>query len=167
MNLQQTFSKILGREITEDEARDLASTQFGMLADYLRRNSPTRETESPIETDYTLIPLFEIEDEARKIAVAWCEGFEEWMNNDLPSKHKLASDIMNYAKTNPELLKLKSIFDLADFHEFQNASEKLFLTEKLKANNFNIQRTAEEIGIQRSHAYNLIDKYDIEIKREH
>lgn len=47
------------------------------------------------EEEYELIPLSEITDEARKIAVAWmeCEN-RDWIGQ----KHKLASDIMNYAK---------------------------------------------------------------------
>jgi hypothetical protein len=45
--------------------------------------------------DYKLIPMSEITDEAREIAVAWmeCED-KDWIGQ----KHKLASDIMNYAK---------------------------------------------------------------------
>jgi hypothetical protein len=48
-----------------------------------------------IETGYELIPMSEITDEAREIAVAWmeCED-KDWIGQ----KHKLASDIMNYAK---------------------------------------------------------------------
>lgn len=50
-----------------------------------------------IKNDYPLIPMGEITEEARKIAVAWCEvDIEEldWIGH----KHKLASDIMNYAR---------------------------------------------------------------------
>ena len=45
--------------------------------------------------DYKLIPMSEITDEAREMAVAWmkCED-KHWIGQ----KHKLASDIMNYAK---------------------------------------------------------------------
>ena len=45
---------------------------------------------------YSLIPLSEITDEAREIAVAW--GDEYFPGIALSEKHKLASDIMNYAK---------------------------------------------------------------------
>jgi hypothetical protein len=45
--------------------------------------------------DYPLIPMSEITDEARKIAVAWMECEDK---NWIGQKHKLASDIMNYAK---------------------------------------------------------------------
>lgn len=46
------------------------------------------------EVGYELIPMSDITDEARKIAVVWAEanGFD-WIGD----KHKLASDIMNYA----------------------------------------------------------------------
>ena len=47
------------------------------------------------EEEYKLIPMSEITDEAREIAVAWmqCDD-KDWIGQ----KHKLASDIMNYAK---------------------------------------------------------------------
>jgi hypothetical protein len=45
---------------------------------------------------YILIPMSDITDEAREIAKAWYDGVSEM--NDIREKHKLASDIMNYAK---------------------------------------------------------------------
>jgi hypothetical protein len=46
-------------------------------------------------SDYPLIPMSQITDEARKIAVLWAEGNGyDWIGD----KHKLASDIMNYAR---------------------------------------------------------------------
>jgi hypothetical protein len=45
--------------------------------------------------DYKLIPMNEITDEARKIAVAWMECDDK---NWIGQKNKLASDIMNYAE---------------------------------------------------------------------
>jgi len=44
---------------------------------------------------YPLIPLSEIDDEARLIALKWCQYLPGIAIED---KHKLASDIMNYAK---------------------------------------------------------------------
>ena len=49
-----------------------------------------------MDTDYKLIPMSEITDEARKIAVRW--GDEYFPGIALSEKHKLASDIMNYAR---------------------------------------------------------------------
>ena len=49
-----------------------------------------------IENDYRLIPMSEITDEAREIAVRW--GDEYFHGLAIMEKHKLASDIMNYAR---------------------------------------------------------------------
>jgi hypothetical protein len=46
------------------------------------------------ENGYHLIPMNEIDDEAREIAVRWHDNATNWIGD----KHKLASDIMNYAK---------------------------------------------------------------------
>lgn len=48
-----------------------------------------------------------------------------------------------------------------DFQEFKNAMEKVFITDKLNQMNWNISKTAELIGIQRSHLYTKMEKYDI------
>lgn len=48
----------------------------------------------PMDEDYPLIPMSEIEDEARLIAIRWHENATDWIGD----KHKLASDIMNYAR---------------------------------------------------------------------
>lgn len=44
---------------------------------------------------YELIPMKDITDEARKLAVLWMECDDK---NWIGQKHKLASDIMNYAR---------------------------------------------------------------------
>ena len=48
------------------------------------------------------------------------------------------------------------------FSEFRDQAEKLFLRHKLDQFDWNISRTAEAIGIQRSHLYNKMGKYEIE-----
>lgn len=58
---------------------------------------------------------------------------------------------------------LKQIFDVTDFHEFQSKSQKFFLIEQLEKQNFNVSKTAIALDIQRSHLYNLISQYKIEI----
>jgi hypothetical protein len=52
-----------------------------------------------METDYKLIGLSDIDPEARKIAVLWVEEYVKDEGFALSTKHKLASDIMNYAKS--------------------------------------------------------------------
>jgi len=58
------------------------------------------------------------------------------------------------------------VLDLLDscdqFGEFRDMAEKIFLEKKLDQFDWNISKTAEEIGIQRSHLYNKMSKYGIE-----
>src|SRR5690606_8910909 len=49
-----------------------------------------------------------------------------------------------------------------EFSDFRDQAEKLFIEYKLEANDWNVSRTAEAIGIQRSHLYNKMNKYGIE-----
>ena len=49
-----------------------------------------------------------------------------------------------------------------DFSEYRDEAEKLFIEHKLREHDWNISRTAEAIGIQRSHLYNKMNKYDIQ-----
>lgn len=54
--------------------------------------------------------------------------------------------------------------DYQDFQLFKDQAEKLFIEKKLKQNHWNVAKTAEVIGIQRSHLYNKIDRFGL--KRE-
>lgn len=55
---------------------------------------PIVSENKPMDEDYPLIPMKDIDDEARTIAVRWHENATDWVGD----KHKLASDIMNYAR---------------------------------------------------------------------
>ncbi len=48
------------------------------------------------------------------------------------------------------------------FQEFKEKAERAFIIKQLKANNWNMSKTADILGIQRSHLYNKLKKYDIE-----
>ena len=48
-----------------------------------------------------------------------------------------------------------------DFSTYRDMAEKLFIEHKLREFEWNISRTAEAIGIQRSHLYNKMNKYSI------
>ncbi len=50
----------------------------------------------------------------------------------------------------------------AQFSEFRDEAEKLFIEHKLSHFDWNVSKTAEAIGIQRSHLYNKMNKYGIE-----
>jgi DNA-binding NtrC family response regulator len=52
------------------------------------------------------------------------------------------------------------------FQEFKEKAEKAFILKQLKANDWNISKTAEVLDIQRSHLYNKMKKYEIEFQRE-
>ncbi|MBL9088928.1 MAG: sigma-54-dependent Fis family transcriptional regulator [Planctomycetia bacterium] len=49
----------------------------------------------------------------------------------------------------------------ATFDEFKDLSEKLFLQHKLQENEWNVKRTAEALGMQRSHLYKKIERYGL------
>jgi len=49
--------------------------------------------------------------------------------------------------------------ECASFEEFKLTSERMFLESRLIANEWNIKRTAENLGMQRSHLYKKIEKY--------
>ncbi len=49
-----------------------------------------------------------------------------------------------------------------DFQDFKETAERIFLVKQLEKNDWNISQTAENIGIQRSHMYNKMKKYNIE-----
>jgi DNA-binding NtrC family response regulator len=48
------------------------------------------------------------------------------------------------------------------FSDFRDEAERLFIVNKLQQFDWNISKTAEAIGIQRSHLYNKMNKYGIE-----
>ncbi len=74
-----------------------------------------------------------------------------------------ASDVDTYV--NPGGSAANPVLNLLDqydqFSEFRDMAEKMFIETKLVQFDWNISKTAEEIGIQRSHLYNKMGKYDI------
>lgn len=75
-----------------------------------------------------------------------------------------AGDVLTYA--NPPQNRgggLSSrIMAFDDFQEFKAEMEREFILEKLKQQSWNISKTAELIGIQRSHLYTKMEKYGID-----
>jgi DNA-binding NtrC family response regulator len=47
------------------------------------------------------------------------------------------------------------------FESFKDTSEKMFLEQKLIENDWNVKRTAEQLGMQRSNLYKKIDKHEM------
>jgi len=52
-------------------------------------------------------------------------------------------------------------FAAATFEEFKSLSEMAFFRLRLERNEGNIKRTAEELGMQRSHLYKKLDRYGL------
>jgi two-component system nitrogen regulation response regulator NtrX len=52
-------------------------------------------------------------------------------------------------------------FEAETFEEFKDRSEALFFRRKLEANGGNVKRTAEELGMQRSHLYKKLERYGL------
>jgi two-component system, NtrC family, nitrogen regulation response regulator NtrX len=48
------------------------------------------------------------------------------------------------------------------FQDFKDRSEAAFIHRQLEAHNWNVSKTAEDLGIQRSHLYNKMKKYGLE-----
>ncbi len=49
-----------------------------------------------------------------------------------------------------------------NFQDFKERAERVFLVKQLEKHDWNISQTAEAIGLQRSHIYNKMKKYNIE-----
>ena len=63
--------------------------------------------------------------------------------------------------------KINEIIDGSNsFQEFKEKAERAFILKQLKANDWNISKTAEILDIQRSHLYNKMKKYDIESQKD-
>jgi len=52
-------------------------------------------------------------------------------------------------------------FAAETFEEFKNRSEAAFIRRKLAENEGNVKRTAERLGMQRSHLYKKLDRYQL------
>ena len=59
-----------------------------------------------------------------------------------------------------------SFFACQDFQEFKSASESAFLQYKLRENMYNVSKTAEKLGMQRSNLYKKITKYGLRTQPE-
>ena len=52
------------------------------------------------------------------------------------------------------------------FEDFKNKSEALFFRRKLEEYGGNVKRTAEQLGMQRSHLYKKLDQYGISQEKD-
>jgi len=81
----------------------------------------------------------------------------------LCSKEITADDVRLYAKPIPkhDISKELDISRFSKIEDFREQAEMIFLREKLKLYNWEIIKTAEEIGVSKGELADLIDKYKI------
>lgn len=60
----------------------------------------------------------------------------------------------------------QDLFRCRDFQAFKAKAEALYLQQKLRDNRFNVSRTAEVLGMQRSNLYKKITKYGLQTQAE-
>ena len=82
------------------------------------------------------------------------------------SENKITEqEVLSYGVANPVKDPMQNLFnDFDKFQDFKDYMERLYIEHKLKSNQWNVSKTADEIDIQRSHLYNKIEKYNL--KRE-
>ena len=74
-------------------------------------------------------------------------------------------DIQDFAVPHKKSSRSQTVYeDFDKFQDFKDHIEREFIIKKLEQHSWNISKTAEAIGIQRSHLYNKMDKYGIERK---
>jgi DNA-binding NtrC family response regulator len=63
----------------------------------------------------------------------------------------------------PAMSKIDELLDSTEnFADFKEEAERLFILRQLEKNNWNISQTADAIGMQRSHLYTKMKRYDID-----
>ncbi len=68
-----------------------------------------------------------------------------------------------YKLSPPSEDKFDDLMDVSNsFQEFKENAERAFILKQLEMNNWNISKTSEILGIQRSHLYGKMKKYNIE-----
>ncbi len=79
------------------------------------------------------------------------------------SENKITEqEVLAYAVANVTKDPMEVLFQRFDkFVDFRDEMEKRFIEYKLRRNNWNVSKTADEIDIQRSHLYSKMEKYGL------
>lgn len=86
------------------------------------------------------------------------------VRDDVIDAHHLPVGLMSQNVTGDRELELISRID--NFRDARTEFERVFIMKKLKENDFNISKTAEKIGIERSHLYRKLKACGIESEVE-
>lgn len=62
------------------------------------------------------------------------------------------------------IFELKICLEAQTFRQFKDLSESLYIERKLKENGYNVSKTALQLGIQRSHLYNKIERFNTTVR---
>jgi two-component system nitrogen regulation response regulator NtrX len=76
------------------------------------------------------------------------------------------ADLPSLPGADRDLGETPDLFRCNDFQEFKAQAEAMFLQQKLRENRFNVSRTAELLGMQRSNLYKKITKYGLQTQIE-
>src|SRR5690606_8425783 len=74
-----------------------------------------------------------------------------------------ASDVATYVFGSGDATATELPMDVS-FEAFKDLTEEMFLRRQLERFEWNVSRTADELGMQRSHLYKKINKYGLERK---
>lgn len=76
-------------------------------------------------------------------------------------------DVINFSNAaSRRTSSMDAVEQFEKFQDFKDFAEKIFIDSKLKKNNWNVAKTAQEIDIQRSHLYNKIEKYGLKRQKK-
>ncbi|MDX9758798.1 MAG: sigma-54 dependent transcriptional regulator [Bacteroidota bacterium] len=116
------------------------------------------------------LPLRRIDEEAmhRLQAMRWPGNVRELRNAVerlaiMAAEVVTASDVATYVFGSGDATATELPMDVS-FEAFKDLTEEMFLRRQLERFEWNVSRTADELGMQRSHLYKKINKYGLERK---
>jgi len=77
----------------------------------------------------------------------------------VPDANLTKEGLANLGARESETMGNESLFTIDSFELFKETAERLYLARKLNENAWNIKRTAESLGMQRSNLYKKIERY--------
>lgn len=135
--LADHFLTIMAHDLRE-EKKTLTDDAFALLRTYEWPGN-VRELRNLIERLCILVPG----------SVITCEDLQKYIH--MPDEHQRCDSSL--------------VIDGATLKEARSNFEKQFIMEKLEEFNWNISKTAEEIGIERSNLHRKLRTYDIDSRR--
>ncbi|MEE8106394.1 MAG: helix-turn-helix domain-containing protein, partial [Planctomycetota bacterium] len=80
----------------------------------------------------------------------------------LAPKREISASDMRKVMGSPAAVPTEDPYrDARSFEEFKDRAEEEFIEKRLVENNWNVKRTAELLGMQRSNLYKKIEKYGL------